>query len=96
MRLGGRTTADALSTSIIACLKIAEQYHLESIAFPAIGTGIAGFPIKQCAEIMLKIFMEKTLDSISLKKIYVVLYDSEAYNIVSTAYKELVSKGSEK
>ncbi len=31
----------------------ATEKGLESIAFPAIGTGIAGFPITLCAEVML-------------------------------------------
>jgi hypothetical protein len=47
MRLGGRTSSESLASSVQACLDIAEKYKLESIAFPAIGTGIARFPIEQ-------------------------------------------------
>src|ERR1035437_862258 len=44
MQLGGLTTADALRTSTAAVLKIAEEKGLRTLAFPATGTGIAGFP----------------------------------------------------
>src|SRR5690349_17371068 len=43
MQLGGRTTAEALEASTRNCLVRAEEKKLRSIAFPAIGTGIAGF-----------------------------------------------------
>jgi O-acetyl-ADP-ribose deacetylase (regulator of RNase III) len=91
MRLGGTTTEDALKSSVVACLNLAERYQLETIAFPAIGTGIAGFPIRRCAEIMLKIFAEKSQMPTCLKKIYIVLFDSEAYNIFVGTQKHLES-----
>ncbi|HSO94012.1 MAG TPA: macro domain-containing protein, partial [Candidatus Dormibacteraeota bacterium] len=53
MRLGGRTTAQALRTSTRRSLKLARDKGLRSIAFPAIGTGIAHFPLDQCAGIMI-------------------------------------------
>ncbi len=90
MRLGGTTTEDALKSSVVACLNLAERYQLETIAFPAIGTGIAGFPIRRCAEIMLKIFVEKSQKTTCLKKIYVVLFDSEAYNIFVETKNNLI------
>ena len=37
-----------------AFLKIANERGLKTIAFPAVGTGIAGFPLKDCADIMIR------------------------------------------
>jgi O-acetyl-ADP-ribose deacetylase (regulator of RNase III) len=54
MQLGGRTTAQALRSSTAHSLRIAAERGLSSIAFPAVGTGIAGFPLQECAEIMLR------------------------------------------
>ncbi|MHA2358252.1 MAG: macro domain-containing protein [Candidatus Heimdallarchaeaceae archaeon] len=56
MHLGGQTREDPLKYSIWNSLKIGAEKRIESIAFPAIGTGIAGFPLDQCAEIMLNVF----------------------------------------
>ena len=54
MQLGGRTTAHALRSSTAHSLRIAAERGLKTIAFPAVGTGIAGFPMDECAEIMLR------------------------------------------
>src|SRR5580692_12587264 len=45
MRLGGESTARALQSSTAHSLRIAAERKLHSIAFPAVGTGIAGFPL---------------------------------------------------
>ncbi|HXW17081.1 MAG TPA: macro domain-containing protein, partial [Candidatus Acidoferrales bacterium] len=52
MQLGGQTTAKALRSSTAMSLRLAADKSLKTIAFPAIGTGIAGFPLRDCAEIM--------------------------------------------
>ena len=44
MQLGGRTTGHALRASTAHSLRIAAERGLKTIAFPAVGTGIAGFP----------------------------------------------------
>src|ERR1700692_1189379 len=54
LQLGGETTARSLRSSTVHCLRIASERQLRSIAFPAVGTGIAGFPITECAQIMLR------------------------------------------
>ena len=53
MQLGGRTTAENLEVSTRNSLLRAEEKKIQSIAFPAVGTGIAGFDTRRCAEIML-------------------------------------------
>jgi O-acetyl-ADP-ribose deacetylase len=78
MQLGGATTAHALQSSTAHALRIASQNNLETIAFPAVGTGIAGFPLRECAEIMLAEVARHLEGPTSLKKIYFVLFDKEA------------------
>ncbi|NHJ84351.1 MAG: hypothetical protein FK734_02750, partial [Asgard group archaeon] len=46
MRGDGYINADSLEQSIRNSLILAEKLNLQSIAFPAIGTGVAGFPIE--------------------------------------------------
>src|SRR6202049_2868784 len=54
MGLGGvRTTAKSLRTSTAHSLRLAAERNLKSIAFPAVGTGVSGFPMDECAQIML-------------------------------------------
>jgi O-acetyl-ADP-ribose deacetylase len=52
MSLGGRTTRAALRASMDHVFRLAHQSDVHSIAVPAVGTGIAGFPIDECARVM--------------------------------------------
>src|SRR5262249_17547384 len=77
MGLGGvRTTAKSLRTSTAHSLRLAEERELKSIAFPAIGTGVSGFPVEECAEIMLDEAVEHLKRGSKLDKIYFVLFDT--------------------
>jgi O-acetyl-ADP-ribose deacetylase len=78
MELGGRTSAKALRSSTAHTLRIAKEKGIRTIAFPAVGTGIAGFPIEECAEIMLREAVEHLKRGSSLEKIYFVLFDGPA------------------
>jgi O-acetyl-ADP-ribose deacetylase (regulator of RNase III) len=78
MQLGGATTAIALQSSTAHSLRIASQNNLKTIAFPAVGTGVAGFPPKDCAEIMLGEVARHFEKPTSLEKIYFVLFDEQA------------------
>jgi len=77
MGLGGPlTTERSLRDSVRNSLLRAHEKGLTSIAFPAIGTGVAGFPVARCAEIMLAeidrfLREEKT----SVERVHVVLFD---------------------
>src|SRR6202140_1412728 len=78
MQLGGETTARALRTSTAHSLRIASEKELRSIAFPAVGTGIAGFPLSECAHIMLREVVEHLKGPTSLERVYFVLFDARA------------------
>lgn len=89
MRLGGTTTADALRSSTADALRIAAQKGLKTIAFPAVGTGIAGFPLRECAEIMLREVATHFECPTSVEKVAFVLFDSNAREIFEKALREL-------
>ena len=52
MSLGGRTTRSSLRSSMDHVFRLARMHDVMSIAVPAVGTGIAGFPIDECARVM--------------------------------------------
>jgi O-acetyl-ADP-ribose deacetylase (regulator of RNase III) len=82
-----------LRSSTAHALRIATQNRLKTIAFPAVGTGIAGFPLRECAEIMLREAMRLLEGKTTLEKIYFVLYDQEALAAFQEAFAELKGKG---
>jgi O-acetyl-ADP-ribose deacetylase len=93
MQLGGATTARALRSSTAHALRIASEKGLHSIAFPAVGTGIAGFSVPECAQIMLREAVEHLKTPTSLEKIYFVLFDAPALSAFEKARKEIGSGG---
>jgi O-acetyl-ADP-ribose deacetylase (regulator of RNase III) len=78
MRLGGRTTAESLRQSTRRSLELANQQGLQSIAFPAVGTGIARFPIDECARIMIEEMASHARVGTSLHDVRFVLFGGEA------------------
>ena len=78
MRLGGTTSEDNLRSSTRKSLRLAAVYDLKSIAFPAIGTGIAGFPLDRCAAVMLAEVREHLAGQTSIEQVEFVLFDQSA------------------
>ena len=78
MGLGGRTTGEALRTSTRRSLELARDKALRSVAFPAVGTGIAHFPMDQCASIMIDEVVSHAERPGSLTEVRFVLYGDEA------------------
>lgn len=76
MALGGATTALDLRASTAHALRIASEQGFQTIAFPAIGAGIGGFPAGECAEIMLHEVAKHLAKPTTLQKIYFVLFDT--------------------
>lgn len=93
MQLGGETTARALRSSTAHSLRIAAERGLHSIAFPAVGTGIAGFPTPECARIMLREVAEHLKKPTSLKKIHFVLFDAAALSEFEKVRSEMDAAG---
>jgi O-acetyl-ADP-ribose deacetylase (regulator of RNase III) len=81
MQLGGRTSEENLRNATRNALKRAVEKQLRSIAFPAIGTGIAGFPLERCAEVMLAEVRDHLRGVTSLERIEFILYDRSALAI---------------
>jgi O-acetyl-ADP-ribose deacetylase (regulator of RNase III) len=89
MQLGGVTSEAMLRRATRNALKRAVENKLRSIAFPAIGTGIAGFPIGRCAEVMLEEIRDHLKGPTSLEKIEMVMFDQPALAEFERAFAAL-------
>ena len=76
MRLGGRTTEAQLRAATRNSLLRGIEKGLKSIAFPAVGTGIAGFPLERCARVMLDEVRAHLGGATSLERVEFVLFDA--------------------
>ena len=92
MSLGGeRTTDKSLRTSTAHSLRLAADRKLKSVAFPAIGTGVSGFPIDECAQIMLPEAAGHLKGETSLETIYFVLFDERSCDTFQRTWDKLQS-----
>jgi O-acetyl-ADP-ribose deacetylase (regulator of RNase III) len=78
MRLGDSTSEANLRTSTRNSLLRAREKSLTTIAFPAIGTGIAGFPIERCAQVMLDEVRAHLSAATTLERVDFVLFDRKS------------------
>jgi O-acetyl-ADP-ribose deacetylase len=90
MQLGGAASAPALRQAIAHSLRIAEEHGIRTIAFPAVGTGVAGFPMKECAEIMLGEAARHLSGETGLETLYFVLFDQAACDTFERAWKKIL------
>lgn len=74
-----RTDQKWIGDATLNSLKRAEELKLESIAFPALGTGVGGFPMDKCGEVMISEAREFLKGSRHLKKVLFVLFDNNGY-----------------
>jgi len=81
-----RKLADATRHS----LKLANEKGLASITFPAISTGIFGFPKDRCARIMLTTVAETLKkEDTSLKEVVFCLWGEETLQVFEETAKEI-------
>lgn len=75
-------------------LKLANEYNLKTIAFPAISTGAYRYPKDEAAKIAFKSifdFLEK--NGKVFEKIYLVLYDDTTFEIFKKIFDSNLKKG---
>ena len=88
-RMGEGNEPGKLAGATRTSLLIAEREGLSSIAFPAIWTGVFGYPLESCAEVMLRVIVDFTFEQLSsLKNIIMCLYDDRAYQIFTVALQK--------
>lgn len=89
-RMGEGDEDQKLADATRNSLKLADENGLSSICFPAISTGIFGFPKERCAWIMLTTVGENLKkEKISLKEVVFCLWGEETLQIFEQTAKEL-------
>ena len=94
MGLDFKTDEVKVRQSCASSLQVAEKLKLKSIAFPALGCGVGGFPLVAAAKIMAQeVFKHLREKESDLEEIIFCLYDAEAYEVFQknvTAYLEYI------
>ena len=86
-RMGEGDEDQKLKNATLNSLKVADENNLKSITFCAISTGIFGFPIDRCAQIMLKNTIEYLNGQTGLQKVVFCLYGLDSYQVFEDQLK---------
>lgn len=81
MEPGGSVSEESLRDCTRRSLELAREHGLRSIALPAIGTGVGGFPLQRCAEIMLAEVQAHLAGETPLEEVRFVLFGEPAYRV---------------
>jgi O-acetyl-ADP-ribose deacetylase (regulator of RNase III) len=79
-RDGDHGEGKLLASCYQRCLELAAKHQVKSIAFPAISTGIYGFPSDQAAKIAVDTVREH-LESSGVDRVLFVCFDDRTYSI---------------
>lgn len=72
------TDADKIRRAALSALALAGQLGLRSIAFPALGTGVGGFPLDKCARIMRQALADQASKETTVSTVEFVLFGRDA------------------
>ena len=80
--------AELLASCYRASLALAVQYHIKSIAFPAISCGIYGYPIPEAVSIAVKEVLKFLRTHQDIEKVIFCCFEEEVYQAYLAAMKK--------
>ena len=72
-------------------LKKAEELKLSSIAFPALGTGVGGFPVDKCADLLINTIAGFFRDNKFINEVHFALFGKEDYDVFTLVLEKIWS-----
>jgi len=86
-RMGEGNEDEKLKNATLNSLKLMDENKLKTIAFPAVSTGIFGYPIDRCAKIMISATKEYLQGNTQIEKVIFCLFTSSDYEIFEKELK---------
>jgi O-acetyl-ADP-ribose deacetylase len=85
--MGEGNEDEKLRNATLSSLKVAEDNSLRSLAFPAISTGIFGFPLDRCARIMVGTTVNFLQKPSGLNSVVFCLFSADAFEVFEAEIK---------
>lgn len=83
--MGEGNEDEKLRDATLSALKLATEKGLKSLAFPAISTGIFGYPKDRCAAVMTKTVLNFLESPASVERVIFCLFDQETLELFKRA-----------
>jgi O-acetyl-ADP-ribose deacetylase (regulator of RNase III) len=90
---GSPRDAELLANAHRNSLLLAVNHDLRTIAFPAISTGIYGYPLNKAAPVALGTVIEFLQQDMSLQLVRFVLWDQAAFDVFSRVLEQQINHG---
>ncbi len=71
-----RTDAGLIERTTRRCLEVADELGCRSLALPAFGTGVGGFPLDECARLMVGV--ARAYEPATLERVVFAVFGAEA------------------
>lgn len=79
-----------LKSAYLESLKLASAKKIKSVSFPAISTGVYGYPIHEAAKIALKTAIDYLKEHSDIELVRFVLFGQKTYDIFAEELKKLI------
>ena len=81
-----RTSGELIRQTTESCLRAADDLGAQSLALPAFGTGVGGFPLEECARIMVGAV--RAYEPASLQRVLFAVFGAEARAAFEAALRD--------
>lgn len=85
-----RTSAALIDRATRNAMAAARAWQISSVAFPAFGTGVGGFPIRECARIMIEAIRAEAHAPSTVQLVRFVLFGEQAHRTFVEVAGELL------
>ena len=89
-RGGMEGEAGLLASCYREAVRLADRLRLETMAFPAISTGVYGYPIAAAAQVAFRTTIEELKDTRTVREVRFVLFSEDAYNAFAAEGRKYV------
>jgi O-acetyl-ADP-ribose deacetylase (regulator of RNase III) len=91
-RMGEGSEDEKLRNATSNTLRLADAEAIRSLSFPAISTGIFGYPIERCARIMLEAVGDYCEGDTGIQEVRFCLFDDAALSVFTKYAEKLLKK----
>ncbi len=84
------TDAPTIQAATLNALRRADELGLSSIAFPALGTGVGGFPLEDAARLMVTVVVRHLQDGSALQRVIFAVFSADAERAFGSVLEEII------
>lgn len=80
-RMGEGNEDTKLTNAVLNSLRLMDEHGLKTISFPALSTGIFGYPIDRCAKLLISTTKKYLVGETQIKEVIFCLYSNPDYEV---------------